>query len=246
LGLNAVKILLITGWGGGTRLLNALKENLAAYNFEVELINIFNVVDSQVLQEKVELAKQFDVIMGWSLGGQLATVLVDQIQQQNQVHKILITLASNPCFVANPDWSYAMSIDAFQQFKGSFFDDAITTLKKFGFMVCQGVGTSKEDFKNLQSLIQAQNLDTLRHGLDALEVLNNVDILQNYAGHQYHLFGKQDYLVSYKVERKIANLAARYLQTELFSGSHGFPVFEAKEISCKLYQYLEEIKKINE
>lgn len=241
-----MKILLITGWGGGTRLLNTLKEHLEKYNFEVELINIFNVLDAQVLHEKVELAKRFDVVVGWSLGGQLATVLVDQIQQQYHDNKILITLASNPCFVANPDWPYAMSIDAFQQFKSSFHDDAITTLKKFGFMVCQGVGTSKEDFKNLQSLIQAQNLDTLRHGLNALEVLNNVDILKNYAGHQYHLFAKQDYLVSYKVERNIANLAARYLQTELIGGSHGFPVFEAKEISCKLYQYLEKIKQINE
>jgi len=236
---NAVKILLITGWGGGTLLLESLKQHLEQKNYIVELMNIFDVYDSEVLQHKIEHAKAYDVIVGWSLGGQLATVLASEIQQQYQHNKILITLASNPCFVEHVDWPFAMSTTAFEQFKNSFHMDAVATLKKFGFMVCQGVITAKEDFKYLQSLIQAQNLDTLSHGLNALAGLDNVNILKNYMGHQYHIFAKQDYLVSYKIEHIIANLSAKYLQTELINGSHGFPVFNAKEISCKIYQYLE-------
>lgn len=237
-------ILLITGWGGGTKLLQPLQQALTQKGHHVELINIFNALDQHVLQQHVEMARNFDVIMGWSLGGQLATILADQIQQQDQQSKILITLGSNPCFVANETWSSAMDQTSFQHFKQSFTQDAISTLKKFGYMVCQGTVTTKQDFLTLQSLIQAQNLEVLRAGLECLEKLNNVEILKRYQGHQLHIFAKQDYLVSYKVERFLRNFDVKFLATDLVSGSHGFPLFDAEQISCKICQYLKKIEQI--
>ncbi|CAB1216764.1 YqiA/YcfP family alpha/beta fold hydrolase [Acinetobacter bouvetii] len=236
------RILLITGWGGGTKLLHPLKQALVAQGHDVELCNIFNALDEQALQQKVELARQFDVIVGWSLGGQLATLLVDQIQKQHGLEKVLITLGSNPCFVANETWPTAMDQQTFQQFKQSFEQDAVATLKKFGYMVCQGTETTKADFITLQSLIQAQNLETLREGLNCLEQLNNVDILKNYSGHQYHVFAKQDFLVSYKVQRNFQKFNAKFLETELVSGSHGFPLFEAELITGKICHFLQKIE----
>lgn len=235
-------ILLITGWGGGTKLLQPLQDALTQQGHHVELINIFNALDPEILQQQVEKAREFDVICGWSLGGQLATLLADQISKQYDEQKILITLASNPCFVANDQWETAMDVQTFQNFKKSFEADAIATLKKFGFMVCQGTPNTKQDFLTLQSLIQAQNLDVLRAGLNCLEQLNNVSILKKYTGHQYHLFAKQDYLVSYKVEQNLRNFAVKFLETELISGSHGMPLFEFESISCKICQYLKKIK----
>lgn len=234
-------IFLITGWGGGTQLLNSLKYTLEQEGHLVELINIFNALDVAVLQQQIERSKDFDVIMGWSLGGQLATRLVDQIDQQYKLKKTLITLGSNPCFVANDEWQYAMNQATFQEFKKSFQKDAIVTLRKFGFMVCQGTPTTKEDFVTLQSLIQPQSLDVLKQGLDCLEQLNNVDILKNYQGHQYHVLAKQDYLVSYKVLHKLQEMNAKLLQVELISGSHGFPVFQVEVLSHKICQFLQKI-----
>lgn len=236
------RILLITGWGGGTKLLHSLQHALQNKGDEVELINIFNALDKAVLQQQVEKAKDFDVIMGWSLGGQLATLLVDQIDQHYHEQKVLITLASNPCFVQNAEWHTAMSQATFQVFKQSFEQDAITTLKKFGFMVCQGVESTKADFTTLQSLIQAQKIELLEDGLKLLEQLNLVSILKNYAGHQYHLLAKQDYLVSYKVLENLQNLDAKFLQAELVSGSHGFPVFHFESLTDKICQYLQKIE----
>lgn len=231
------KILLITGWGGGTKLLQPLQQALAVHH-HVDVWNIFNALDHQVLAEKAEKALSYDVIVGWSLGGQLATLLVDYIQQHFQQMKVLVTLASNPCFVVQENWPIAMDQTTFYSFKQSFKNDAVATLKKFGYMVCQGTITTKQDFVKLQSLIQAQSLDTLNHGLNCLENLNNVDILKNYTGYQYHIFSKQDYLVSYKVSQNIQELPAKFLSVELISGSHGFPVFDFEVISCKICQYL--------
>ena len=234
-------ILLITGWGGGTKLLASLKQALEAKGHTVELINIFNALDEHILQEQVEKAKDFDVIIGWSLGGQLATLLVDQISKQFQQQKTLITLASNPSFVQNEEWHTAMDQLTFQNFRQSFEHDAIATLRKFGFMVCQGTATHKQDFITLQGLIQPQNLDILKQGLNCLEQLNTVSILKKYIGHQYHLFAKQDFLVSYKVVENLQNFNAKFLAVELVSGSHGFPIFQFESITDKICQYLQKI-----
>ena len=236
------RILLITGWGGGTQLLNPLKQAVQQQGHQVELINIFNAFDEQILQQQVELAKQFDVIVGWSLGGQLAALLVDQIEQQYAQRKILITLASNPCFVANDEWQTAMAQATFQQFKQSFEQDAIATLKKFGYMVCQGVENTKADFITLQSLIQPQQIQLLKQGLNLLEQLNVADILKKYQGEQYHLLARQDALVSCKVIGNLQNLNAKFLKVDLISGSHGFPVFHPEATSEKICQYLKKIE----
>lgn len=236
------RILLITGWGGGTKLLNPLQQALQSRGHQVELINIFNALDQHVLQQHVEKAKDFDVMIGWSLGGQLATLLVDQIDQQYYEQKVLITLASNPCFVQNEQWHTAMPQTTFHSFKQSFENNAIATLKKFGFMVCQGVKTTKDDFMMLQSLIQAQKIELLEEGLNCLEQLNNVSILKNYAGHQYHVFAKQDFLVSYKIYENFQEFDAKFLEVELMSGSHGFPVFQSESTTDKICQYLQKIE----
>lgn len=238
------RILLITGWGGGTQLLHALQQQLQQTH-EVVLINIFNAFDAVVLQQQVELARAFDVIIGWSLGGQLATLLVDQIEQHYAEAKVLITLASNPCFVANELWQTAMPQATFQSFKQSFNQDAVATLKRFGYMVCQGVATSKADFVNLQSLIQPQPLQRLQHGLVLLEQLNVVDILKKYSGQQYHIFAKQDVLVSHQIIHNFQQFDAKFLKVELIEGSHGFPIFNFETLTRKICQYLAEIQQTN-
>ncbi len=237
-----MKILLITGWGGGTKLLHPLQQALQKHAHDVELINIFNAFDQDVLQQQVALAQQFDVIIGWSLGGQLATLLVDQISKQYNQQKILITLASNPCFVANDAWQTAMSQSTFQTFKQSFEKDAIATLKKFGYMVCQGVETTKADFVILQSLIQPQKIELLQQGLILLEQLNVADILKKYQGQQYHIFAEQDALVDCKVMQNFREFDAKFLEFDLIQGSHGCPIFRIEEITDKICQYLQKIK----
>lgn len=220
------KILLITGWGGGAELLKPLHEALEQKGHRVERINIFNALDNDILQQHVELAVKFDVIIGWSLGGQLATLLVDQIQQQYTEQKVLITLASNPCFVAQADWSTAMPVETFIQFKQSFEQDAITTLKRFGLLVCQGASSAKKDFVAMQKLIRPQPIALLRDGLQLLEQLNLVELYKNYQGRQLHVFAEHDALVPYQVVRKTKDLVASNLSVVSIDGaSHGFPCF---------------------
>lgn len=224
------KILLITGWGGGAELLKPLHEALEKQGHVVERINIFNALDDDMLQQHVELAVKFDVIIGWSLGGQLATILVNQIQQQYVQQKVLITLTSNPCFVAQSDWSAAMPVDTFMQFKQSFEQDAITTLKRFGLLVCQGTSSAKKDFLAMQKLIRPQPIALLKQGLQLLEQLNLVEMYKNNQGRQLHVFAEHDALVPYQVVCNLDNLSAKNLSVVSIEGaSHGFPCFMVEQ-----------------
>jgi len=224
------KILLITGWGGGTELLKPLHEALEQKGHRVERINIFNALDEDILQQQVEHAVKFDVIVGWSLGGQLATLLVDQIWKKYAEQKVLITLASNPCFVAQADWTTAMPVETFMQFKQSFEQDAISTLKRFGLLVCQGASSAKKDFVAMQKLIRPQPIALLRDGLQLLEQLNLVELYENYQGKHLHVFAEHDALVPYQVVRNIDNLAAKNLSFVSIDGaSHGFPCFMVEQ-----------------
>ena len=224
------RILLITGWGGGAELLKPLHEALEQKGHSVERINIFNVLNDDVLQQHVELAVEYDVIIGWSLGGQLATILVNQIQQQYAEQKVLITLASNPCFVAQADWMTAMPVETFMQFKQSFEQDAITTLKRFGLLVCQGTSSAKKDFVAMQKLIRPQQIALLRQGLKLLEQLNLVEMYKNYQGRQLHVFAEYDALVPYQVMQKTKDLAANNSSIVSVEGaSHGFPCFMVEQ-----------------
>ncbi|ENW81937.1 hypothetical protein F909_01626 [Acinetobacter sp. ANC 3929] len=224
------KILLITGWGGGAQLLKPLHEALEQQGHVVERIDIFNALDDDVLQQYVERAVKFDVIIGWSLGGQLATILVNQIQQQYAQQKVLITFASNPCFVVQSDWSTAMSVETFMQFKQSFEQDAITTLKRFGLLVCQGASSAKKDFLAMQQLIRPQPIALLKQGLQLLEQLNLVEMYKNYQGGQLHVFAEHDALVPYQVMQNIQDLSAKNLSIVSVEGaSHGFPCFMVEQ-----------------
>ena len=224
------KILLITGWGGGAELLKPLHDAFEQKGYLVERMNIFNALDCEVLQQHVELAVKFDVIVGWSLGGQLATLLVNQIQLQYDEQKLLITLASNPCFVAQTNWTTAMPVETFIQFKQSFEQDAITTLKRFGLLVCQGTSSAKKDFVAMQRLIRPQPIALLRQGLKLLEQLNLVEMYKNYQGRQLHVFAESDALIPYQIMRNIQNLATKNLSIISFDqASHGFPCFMVEQ-----------------
>lgn len=232
------KILMITEWGVGIDPLFALKKSLIQYGFDVDLINIFDAFDPEKLSFYTEKAKHYDVLLGWSLGGQLATILAEKVYQCTGQLKILLTLASNPCFVAQESWQEAMPEVTFLALQQAFHYQPTAALQRFCYLITDGDYSSKQDWLVLQSLVKLSNPDLLQQGLLLLKKLNMFDILQKYPGRQYHLFFKQDSLVSYKVKQKIQNIPAKFLETELINGSHAQPIFNVSVVSYKIMQYL--------
>lgn len=125
---------------------------------------------------------EVDVVIGWSLGGQLATHLVDSFYKSTGLTKTLITLASNPCFVANRVWQTAMPTDVFSQFKASFLQNSQATLKRFYYLITLGSSQAKQDWISLQNIASPPSNELLLEGLQMLEQLNLVDNLKKLSG----------------------------------------------------------------
>ena len=237
------KILLITGWGVGVKPLDHLAQSLDQQGLEVETIDIFDPLNSVELDKYAQLAEHFDVLMGWSLGGQLATHLAQYLYESTGKAKTLITLASNPCFIEKPNWSVGMPDSTFQSFKQSFEKDAFTTIKRFCYLVTQGGANAKLDWEYLQSLVTHDNKQLKLTGLSLLENLSTVNILQDYQGHQLHMFAELDGLVPCKIIELFKKLPANFLKLETIAGSHGFPIFMINETTRKITQFLKASKK---
>ncbi|MBJ8498605.1 alpha/beta hydrolase family protein [Acinetobacter oleivorans] len=232
------KILLITGWGVGVEPLQSLKLHLEKKGFETQLINIFNVLDRN-FQAQLDLVTEVDVVIGWSLGGQLATQLVDIFYKQTGQTKTLITLASNPCFVANHNWQTAMSTDVFSQFKASFLQNSQASLKRFYYLITLGSSQAKKDWLNMQNISNPPPYDVLLQGLEMLEHLNLVDNLKNYSGPQLHLFAEQDGVIPCKIVENFKDIATKNMSYKLLKdATHAFPYLQVERTIEEICQFL--------
>ncbi|OIH90707.1 hydrolase, partial [Acinetobacter baumannii] len=157
------------------------------------------------------------------LGGQLATYLVDFFYKQTGQTKTLITLASNPCFVANTSWHTAMPADVFSQFKASFLQNPQATLKRFYYLITLGSSQAKQDWFSVQNIANSPTNELLLDGLKMLEQLNLVDNLKNYPGRQLHLFAEQDNVIPCKIVENFKDIATENMGYKLLKGAtHAF------------------------
>ncbi|MFJ1519933.1 hydrolase [Acinetobacter sp. ABJ_C1_1] len=232
------KILLITGWGVGVEPLQSLKLHLGKASFETQLIDIFNILESN-FQAQLDLVAEIDVVIGWSLGGQLATHLVDFFYKQTGQTKTLITLASNPCFVANDNWQTAMPTDVFSQFKASFLQNPQATLKRFYYLITLGSSQAKQDWMSVQNIANPPSNELLIEGLQMLEQLNLVDNLKNYPGLQLHLFAEQDNVIPCKIMENFKDFATENMTYKLLKdATHAFPYLQFERTIEEICQFL--------
>lgn len=235
------KILLISGWGLGTEVLTALQTQLNQATLQVDVINIFDPRDAEQLLQHIHLAAQYDVLMGWSLGGQLATYLANQLYQATGQAKPLITLASNPCFVQQADWPNAMPKAAFATFKQSYFEQPSACIKRFCYLITQGGSDSKKDWLYLQSLLKAQDVELMQQGLMTLEQLDTLSILQNYPAKQCHIVAEQDHLVPPQIAEELQHLSTKFVKVIKINGSHAFPVVNVVQTAEQIVQICQQL-----
>ncbi|HHP8185102.1 TPA: hydrolase [Acinetobacter baumannii] len=232
------KILLITGWGVGIEPLQSLKLGLTKAGCDTQLINIFNVLDGG-FHEQLDFLTDIDVVVGWSLGGQLATYLIDFFYKQTGQTKTLITLAFNPCFVANTSWHTAMPADVFSQFKASFLQNPQATLKRFYYLITLGSSQAKQDWLSVQNIANPPSNKLLLEGLQMLEQLNLVDNLKNYPGLQLHLFAEQDNVIPCKIMENFKDIATENMSYKLIKdATHAFPYLQVERTIEEICQFL--------
>ena len=191
------RLILLPGWGLGVSPLEPLAAALQGLDEHLHVqIEPLPVLDSSDLGEWLD---ELDATLpdnawlgGWSLGGMLASELA---ARRGERCCGLLTLASNPCFVAHEGWPSAMPAQTFDSFLAGCHADSQVTLKRFGLLCAKGA----EDPRGLARLLVSGAPQTpsgaLMTGLELLAQLDTREALLAYRGPQLHLFAGMDGLV---------------------------------------------------
>ena len=182
------------------------------------------------------------ILMGWSLGGQLATRIAAQHPQSVFA---LVTLATNVTFVAKEHWPNALSYANYKKFSNKVSLDVNQALQRFCKLVCHADLHVSEQFPWLQVQLTSQysigSHDWLLTGLQLLESIDNSKWLGQLQCPGLHLFGQEDVLVP---------VAAASLIKKLLPNNHRMAVmphrghllhYPSKSLESLLVPFLSEL-----
>lgn len=232
-------LLLLHGWGTQSDCWQPLLSGLRQY------VNVITVDYLEALADTGGLNAWFEqllsqlpsrfAVMGWSLGGMLATRMAINFPQH--VSR-LITLASNLRFVADDSWPNAMPNDVFHQFEGGFAAAPAKTLMRFSGLITKmngiNIDGTKTDMQSRQQLKTARQWaqqagqlfsnEALSQGLSLLGELDNRQDFSQLRCPGLHLFAAHDALVPLAAMADIQDLAGADQVFEMVpDASHGLP-----------------------
>lgn len=235
------QIVLLPGWGLGVVPMQCLAEELQAAlpDFTVQIQALPDMTGKDVAAVIQELDQQLPTdcwLVGWSLGGMLATALAAQRQSACAG---VISYASNACFVAREHWPLAMPVDIFTEFRQLCSDDLATGLKRFALLCSQGSEQARQLSRQLHALVQVEKLASALAGLDLLAELDNRNAIRTFAGPQLHLFAEADALVPPSAANALRGLNP-HATVELLGHSHASVVAEPQVLAQSIVAFIKD------
>ena len=138
------------------------------------------------------------ILMGWSLGGQLALVLEQRLRAQ-QCIKGLVLVSSTPCFRQQHDWKHGCSDDIWQSFAQAAQQEDPKLKSRFFQTMLHGDKLSRQERNQLaRQAVNRQlqpSLAGLTSGLSMLSTLDLRPTLQGIAVPTLIVHGQHDAIV---------------------------------------------------
>ena len=233
-------IVLLPGWGLGVAALQALAAELHAAlpDFTVQIEPLLTMTGrnaAEVIQQLDQQLPRDCWLIGWSLGGMLATALAAQRQSACAG---VISYASNACFVARDGWPTAMPMTTFTEFRQLCRSDLSIGLKRFALLCSQGAAQSRQLSKQLQQMATDAESVSAVAGLDLLAELDNCNAISTFAGAQLHLLAEADALVPLAAAEALRELNPAAM-VELLGQSHASVVAEPQLLAQRVVAFIE-------
>ena len=132
------QLILLPGWAYGPAALQPLCEALTELDPDLDVViePLPELAEPEAWLDELDRRLPDDSwLAGWSLGGMLAAQLA---ARRLDSCRGLVTIASNPCFRARPQWPEAMAAEIFDAFQEAFRLDPEETLKRFRLLCSRG------------------------------------------------------------------------------------------------------------
>jgi len=213
-------IVILNGWGGQQFFWQNFLGNLSC---EVKLIDTCDYLISDNLDEVasqiIKLIPNEAYVIGWSLGGQVALNIAAQYPDKI---KKLITIGTNPKFIAQTDWP-GMNETIFAGFCAKFMNNPIKALNYFFKLQLMGVKNLKHFIAQLP---QVKNIEItkLKHGLQILKQADLRSMIQKINLPNLHIYGKQDHLVPHEISAHMKNMNS-LSKVKIISAASHLPFF---------------------
>jgi pimeloyl-[acyl-carrier protein] methyl ester esterase len=192
-------LLLLHGWGLHSGVWQPVLPALQQH-FDTVLLDLPGLGRSDALAGPVSLeAVAADILqqvpagaiwLGWSLGGLVAA---EAARQAPERVRALVTVASNPCFVARDDWTCGMAAETFDGFVSALATDPGRTLASFALLQSRGEA-ARDTLRALKSLLAEHEPAALADNLILLAEDSRAT-LSGLALPALHIFGDADQLV---------------------------------------------------
>lgn len=236
------RLILLPGWGLGVSPLEPLMAALQGLDahLKVEIEPLPELPSSDLDEWLDELDANLPDntwLGGWSLGGMLASQLAARRADRCCG---LVTLASNPSFVAGPDWPHGMPEETFDAFLAECRADHQLTLKRFSLLCAQGAGDPRAQARLLQSAAPNTAPAVLLAGLEVLAQLDGRSALQAFPGPQLHLYAGLDALVPADAALALLALLPDVEVGLIEQAGHAFPLEDPHGVAAAIQFFLHE------
>jgi len=241
------ELVLLHGWGSNREVWRPLLAELRPW-VGVTLVNLPGCAPAlaadgtmqlgDVLESVLAAAPARAVYLGWSLGGQLAAELAFHHPRRVTA---LVTLCSNPRFVAADDWP-GVEPSVFSRFRAGSEADPRATLKRFASLQVQGAGQPRVLLRRLQELTPGTPGGELVHGLDWLAGLDQRSMLPHLSRPQLHLLAERDALVPPNLEQALRTLLQKQSRAavQVLPGAcHLAPLDSAPAVASRVLEFLD-------
>jgi pimeloyl-[acyl-carrier protein] methyl ester esterase len=221
-------LLLLHGWGLHSGVWQPLLPALRKH-FDPLLVDLPGLGRSGALSGPVSLeAVAADILqqvpggaiwLGWSLGGLVAAEAARQAPERVAG---LVTVASNPCFVARDDWPCGMAAATFGGFVSALATDPGRTLASFALLQSRGEA-ARETLRALKVLLAEHQPAALADNLMLLAEDRRAT-LSGLALPALHIFGDADQLVPAAIVAQLQALQPR-ARLRLYEGAGHLPFY---------------------
>ncbi|MHA7002904.1 pimeloyl-ACP methyl ester esterase BioH [Aeromonas schubertii] len=197
-------LVLLHGWGMNSAVWHGVAP-LLANHYRLHLVDLPGFGASALpdrvdyslewlAEEVVKVLPERTILLGWSLGGLVASQIALTHPQRVQQ---LITVASSPCFLAREGWPGIAPkvLDGFQQMlKGDFNQ----TIERFLAIQAMGSEHARDDIRQLRRWLAERPAPSPVALAEGLRLLAEVDLraaMDNWQGSWLRLYGRLDALV---------------------------------------------------
>ncbi len=187
-----------------------------------------------LLAQLQELLPERCTLLGWSMGGQLATLLAARCA--GHVER-LVTIASNPHFLAAGDWP-GMDTETANTFHALIEEKGIAGLTRFAMLVAHGDLRNRQVMEALRdSSGAAPNEQALLTSLATLESLDTRDALQQLTMPVLHILGEADQLVPVALAKVLRRAYPKHSIEVLPALAHAPFVSDAQAVFNLLHEH---------